>query len=85
MNGLDDVSHARLSSWYHNMWGKCDAALVLSHAADIYLRHDPSGPAAEMTRQQYHDIVVQAMEGRQTADFQFFFVTEGAFVTALGG
>lgn len=84
MSKTDDISRARLESWYHNMWGKCDASLVREHAGEYYLRHDPSGPANKLTGQQYADICQGAMAGRKTADFQFHFVTEGHFVAALG-
>lgn len=74
----------RLQSWYHNMWGACNPHLVPEHAADFYLRHDPSGPATRLSNLQYRDICVIAMEGRKTTDFQFFFIGEGDFVAALG-
>lgn len=84
MNEVETRNLARLNSWYHNMWGKCNPSLVPEHTSDFYLRHDPSGPATKLTGQEYGDICVIAMEGRQTGDFQFFFVTEGDFVAALG-
>eukprot|EP00903_Cladosiphon_okamuranus_P003394 g3392.t1 len=67
--------------------GRCEHiyfTLVPEHTADFYLRHDPSGPATKLTGEEYGEICVIAMQGMQTADFQFFFVTEGDFVAALG-
>lgn len=84
MNEVERKNLARLNSWYHNMWGACDASLVPQHTADFYLRHDPSGPATKLSGSQYGEICTIAMNGRETADFQFFFITEGDFVGALG-
>lgn len=84
MTNVTHISRERLTSWYENMWGKCDPTLVVSHTFDTYLRHDPSGPATELTGKQYGAICAVAMQDRQTADFQYFLVSEGEFVGALG-
>lgn len=84
MNDVETRNLARLNSWYHNMWGKCNPLLVVEHAAAHYLRHDPSGPATRLTGDQYGQICAMVMQDKDTADFQFFFVTEGDFVAALG-
>lgn len=84
MNVIETRNLARLESWYQNMWGKCNPLLVRAHAADTYLRHDPSGPATKLTGDQYGQICAMVMQDKSTADFQFFFVTEGDFVAALG-
>ena len=84
MNDITHISRERLVSWYDNMWGKCDPTLVESHTYDTYLRHDPSGPATELTGKQYGANCAIAMQDRQTADFQYFLVSEGEFVGALG-
>jgi len=84
MNDVEIRNLKRLESWYHNMWGKCNPLLVREHTADYYLRHDPSGPATKLTGDHYGQICAMAMQGKDTADFQFFFITEGDFVGALG-
>lgn len=73
-----------LEHWYDHMWGKTDFDLIPEIAAPEYLRHDMTGANNLMPAEKYRDMLKPVLGHLAVEEFQYYLVTEGDYVGALG-
>jgi len=77
-------NRAVLEHWYDHMWGRTDFDLIPDIAAPKYLRHDMTGANNLMPAEAYRDMLKPALGHLEVLEFQYYLVTEGDYVGALG-
>jgi predicted SnoaL-like aldol condensation-catalyzing enzyme len=75
---------AVLTRWYDEMWANCDFDLIPQIAGPIYTRNDFSGAKRALTAEQYRDALKRADRGWNITDFDYFLISEGDLVIAIG-
>lgn len=81
---IEANNRAVLEHWYDHMWGKTDFDLIPGIAAAKYLRHDMTGANNLMPAQAYRDMLKPNLGQLEVSEFQYYLVTEGDYVGALG-
>ncbi len=77
-------NRAVLEHWYDHMWGRTDFDLIPEIAAPNYLRHDMTGANNLMPAEAYRDMLKPVLGHLEVQEFQYYLVTEGDYVGALG-
>ncbi len=81
---IEATNRGVLEHWYDHMWGKTDFDLIPQIAAEKYLRHDMTGANNLMPAENYRDMLKPVLGHLAVEEFQYYLVTEGDYVGALG-